>query len=186
MRGADAAAAAAAPRHTRTLALERPLTRHRLKDWERTVTIRIEREQGGQRLTEQRQGVEPQPPRRIDRHECQSKPAVRIPGKIVRFDQSGRGRCDDRPRPHLTPAADSYAYALAIRLGSYPQVEVGIPVGNHDAAQETARSNAALHRVIVGAVGAPLGPDLIALVTSRDEIADLKKELRGMDAAGLK
>ncbi|WP_254556005.1 hypothetical protein, partial [Salmonella enterica] len=69
MRGQQDADVATA--HTRTLALERPLTRHRLKDWERTVTIRIEREQGGQRLTEQRQGVEPQPPRRIDRDECQ-------------------------------------------------------------------------------------------------------------------
>lgn len=54
--------------------------------------------------------------------------------------------------------------ALALRSGNGLLLKGG---------KEAARSNAALHRVIVDAIGAPLGGDLIGLVTSRDEIADL-------------
>ncbi|GBF92742.1 delta-1-pyrroline-5-carboxylate synthase A [Raphidocelis subcapitata] len=54
--------------------------------------------------------------------------------------------------------------ALALRSGNGLLLKGG---------KEAARSNAALHRVIVDAIGAPLGGDLIALVTSRDEISDL-------------
>ncbi|KAI8476699.1 MAG: Aldehyde/histidinol dehydrogenase [Monoraphidium minutum] len=53
--------------------------------------------------------------------------------------------------------------ALALRSGNGLMLKGG---------KEAARSNAALHKVIVDAVG-PLGPDLISLVTSRDEISDL-------------
>jgi hypothetical protein len=56
--------------------------------------------------------------------------------------------------------------ALALRSGNGLLLKGG---------KEAARSNAALHRVIVDAIGAGLGPDLIALVTSRDEISDLLK-----------
>jgi hypothetical protein len=51
--------------------------------------------------------------------------------------------------------------ALALRSGNGLLLKGG---------KEAARSNAALHKVIVDAVG-ELGPDLIHLVTSRDEIA---------------
>lgn len=54
--------------------------------------------------------------------------------------------------------------ALALRSGNGLLLKGG---------KEAARSNAALHRVIVDAIGAPLGPDLIGLVTSRDEISSL-------------
>jgi gamma-glutamyl phosphate reductase len=55
--------------------------------------------------------------------------------------------------------------ALALRSGNGLLLKGG---------KEAARSNAALHRVIVDAVG-PLGADLVALVESRDEIGDLLK-----------
>jgi delta-1-pyrroline-5-carboxylate synthetase len=51
--------------------------------------------------------------------------------------------------------------ALALRSGNGLLLKGG---------KEAARSNAILHKVIVDAVG-ELGPDLIHLVTSRDEIA---------------
>jgi delta-1-pyrroline-5-carboxylate synthetase len=38
--------------------------------------------------------------------------------------------------------------------------------------KEASRSNAVLHSIITAAVG-PLGPDLVHLITSRDEISDL-------------
>ncbi|KAF6259215.1 glutamic-gamma-semialdehyde dehydrogenase [Scenedesmus sp. NREL 46B-D3] len=55
--------------------------------------------------------------------------------------------------------------ALALRSGNGLLLKGG---------KEAARSNAVLHRTIVDAVG-PLGPDLIHLITSRDEISDLLK-----------
>ncbi|KIZ02834.1 delta-1-pyrroline-5-carboxylate synthetase [Monoraphidium neglectum] len=64
-------------------------------------------------------------------------------------------------RPDALPQIAS----LALRSGNGLLLKGG---------KEAARSNAALHKVIVDAIGA-LGPDLIALVTSRDEIADLLK-----------
>jgi delta-1-pyrroline-5-carboxylate synthetase len=51
--------------------------------------------------------------------------------------------------------------ALALRSGNGLLLKGG---------KEAARSNAILHKTIVAAVG-ELGPDLIHLVTSRDEIA---------------
>jgi hypothetical protein len=56
--------------------------------------------------------------------------------------------------------------ALALRSGNGLLLKGG---------KEAARSNAALHGVIVEAIGGSLGQDLIALVTSRDEISDLLK-----------
>lgn len=41
--------------------------------------------------------------------------------------------------------------------------------------KEASRSNAILHKTIVDAIGPNLGPDLIHLITSRDEISDLLK-----------
>lgn len=41
--------------------------------------------------------------------------------------------------------------------------------------KEASRSNAILHKTIVDAIGSNLGPDLIHLITSRDEISDLLK-----------
>lgn len=56
--------------------------------------------------------------------------------------------------------------ALALRSGNGLLLKGG---------KEAARSNAILHKVIVDAIGSELGPDLIHLVTSRDEISDLLK-----------
>jgi delta-1-pyrroline-5-carboxylate synthetase len=52
--------------------------------------------------------------------------------------------------------------ALALRSGNGLLLKGG---------KEAARSNAILHKVIVDAIGSELGPDLIHLVTSRDEIS---------------
>lgn len=65
-------------------------------------------------------------------------------------------------RPDALPQIAS----LAIRSGNGLLLKGG---------KEASRSNAALHKIIVDAVGAPLGADLIHLVTSRDEIGDLLK-----------
>lgn len=54
--------------------------------------------------------------------------------------------------------------ALALRSGNGLLLKGG---------KEAARSNAALHGLIVEAIGQPLGGDLISLVTSREEITDL-------------
>lgn len=41
--------------------------------------------------------------------------------------------------------------------------------------KEASRSNAILHKTIIDAIRSDLGPDLIHLITSRDEISDLLK-----------
>lgn len=41
--------------------------------------------------------------------------------------------------------------------------------------KEASRSNAILHKIITEAIGSDLGPELIHLITSRDEISDLLK-----------
>eukprot|EP00879_Flechtneria_rotunda_P008234 GHRR01008627.1.p1 GENE.GHRR01008627.1~~GHRR01008627.1.p1 ORF type:complete len:430 (+),score=141.54 GHRR01008627.1:89-1378(+) len=56
--------------------------------------------------------------------------------------------------------------ALALRSGNGLLLKGG---------KEAARSNAILHKTIVEAIGSDLGRDLIHLITSRDEIADLLK-----------
>ncbi|KXZ44728.1 hypothetical protein GPECTOR_63g53 [Gonium pectorale] len=63
-------------------------------------------------------------------------------------------------RPDALPQIAS----LAIRSGNGLLLKGG---------KEAAHSNAALHRVIVEALGSDLGPDLISLVTSREEIEGL-------------
>jgi len=62
-------------------------------------------------------------------------------------------------RPDALPQIAS----LALRSGNGLLLKGG---------KEAARSNAILHRTIVNAIG-PLGPDLISLVTTREEISDL-------------
>jgi delta-1-pyrroline-5-carboxylate synthetase len=39
--------------------------------------------------------------------------------------------------------------------------------------KEASRSNAILHKIIIDAIGEPLGPSLISLITTREEISDL-------------
>eukprot|EP00878_Enallax_costatus_P017469 GHUV01018350.1.p1 GENE.GHUV01018350.1~~GHUV01018350.1.p1 ORF type:complete len:343 (+),score=52.17 GHUV01018350.1:180-1208(+) len=56
--------------------------------------------------------------------------------------------------------------ALALRSGNGLLLKGG---------KEASRSNAILHKTITDAIGSNLGPDLIHLITSRDEISDLLK-----------
>ncbi|EFJ44253.1 hypothetical protein VOLCADRAFT_65082, partial [Volvox carteri f. nagariensis] len=63
-------------------------------------------------------------------------------------------------RPDALPQIAS----LALRSGNGLLLKGG---------KEATHSNAALHKVIVDAIGPSLGPDLIALVTSREEIESL-------------
>jgi hypothetical protein len=69
--------------------------------------------------------------------------------------------CCRSPHPPAWPAGRQQIAALALRSGNGLLLKGG---------KEAARSNAILHKTIVDAVGG-LGPDLIHLVTSRDEIA---------------
>jgi hypothetical protein len=73
------------------------------------------------------------------------------------------------PLPRLSLAQIA---SLAVRSGNGLLLKGG---------KEAARSNAALHATIVGALG-PLGPDLIHLVTSRDEIAGVQGRVGGLCA----
>ena len=54
--------------------------------------------------------------------------------------------------------------ALALRSGNGLLLKGG---------KEASRSNAILHKLIVEAIGEPLGPSLISLITTREEISDL-------------
>jgi len=74
------------------------------------------------------------------------------------------------PAPVLSPQIA----ALALRSGNGLLLKGG---------KEAARSNAILHKVIVDAIGSELGPDLIHLVTSRDEISGQTLPLQAAPAA---